>query len=374
MDPHLLLALVEGFGPRPDPILLAPDLDVAATLATPPAPLGRAAQRRLRSPRLRPKAAEVLAAAARHGLTLLTPADPRFPPRLREAPLRPLVLFAKGNLELLASPGWDLTIVGSRTPTPYGEAAATDFAEELARAGCVLWSGLALGVDAIAHRAALGLRRPTVAVLAGGLDAIYPRQHESLAAQIVAEGGTLLSELPPGAAPAPGHFPRRNRILALAGLGVLVVEASPVSGSLITARLAAECGTPVFALPGPYTSARSRGCHQLLGEGARPAIDPEEVLRELLVGVPIPAGERLRIEMSADAVALHRALREGPRPEDLLQRELRLERARYLAASLALVEAGLAMPVAGGMLALRRSGAAVMPAPVTRSGGSGSPA
>ncbi|WP_363317785.1 DNA-processing protein DprA, partial [uncultured Amphritea sp.] len=136
------------------------------------------------------------------------------PARLVDHPLRPILLFARGNLQLLAPERCGIAIVGSRTPTPYGEAAAHDFAGAIAAAGVPIWSGLAAGVDALAHRAALRQGSPTVAVLAGGLDRVYPAGHVALADRIVATNGLLISESPPGLRAQRGHFPRRNRILA----------------------------------------------------------------------------------------------------------------------------------------------------------------
>ncbi|MBX3464890.1 MAG: DNA-processing protein DprA, partial [Planctomycetes bacterium] len=281
------------------------------------------------------RAAAVRAAAARHGLTLLTPADPAWPPRLAEAPLRPLVLFVRGDPAALARAP-SLAVVGSRTPTPYGVAAASELAATLAAAGAVLWSGLARGIDAIAHEAAIAAGTPTVAVLAGGLDTIYPPEHHDLARRLVAGGGCLVGELPPGRRARRGHFPRRNRWLAIGSQAVVVVEASLASGALHTARAAADAATDVFAVPGPWTSERSQGCHRLLAEGAGIVEDPESLLRALGLARGTTPPEALAIAGSADAAAIVRALGPGPRPGDLLQRECGLERGAFLRALFAL--------------------------------------
>src|SRR5262249_13068810 len=169
VDPHLLLAAAEGFGEGPVGALLDPSLDALEALANPPPDLPPRVRARLCASGLGAAAAALLADAHRAGLMVLTPDSAAWPPRLRDAPLRPLVLFARGDLGVLArAPA--ATVVGSRTPTPYGLHAAHEFAGALAQAGVVLWSGLARGIDAAAHHACLRARTPTVAVLAGGLD------------------------------------------------------------------------------------------------------------------------------------------------------------------------------------------------------------
>lgn len=287
--------------------------------------------------------------AERLGARVVTPGDESYPACLRDAPLRPLVLFARGDLDLLnRRPA--TAVVGSRTPTPYGQTAAEEFASALARAGIAVWSGLAIGVDAIAHRAALAHGGRTVAVLAGGLDSIYPAAHQGLARRIAAEHGLLISEMPPGRRAQRGHFPRRNRILAWTPDAVLVVEAGHASGSLHTARFAAELGIPVFAVPGPYSSPRSRGCHALIADGAQIACDPEDLLRRLGVEAGGKSGGA-ELELGADETAILAALAQGPRPSDLIERESGLEAGRYLAALLSLTEKGCVRAMPGDLLA-----------------------
>jgi len=348
MDPHLLLAAAEGCAPGLVRALLDPDADAARMLADPPPTLPPAVALRLQAREaLRATVDRWLADAATLGLTVLTPAHASYPEPLRRAPLRPLVLFARGDLALLGARG--ITIVGSRTPTAYGIAATEDFATACARAGLVVWSGLALGIDAIAHECALAASAPTVAVLAGGLAEIYPRANQDLAERIVAGGGLWLSEAPPRQRAARGHFPRRNRILATATTAVLVIEAGLASGSLHTAWFAAEAGNAVFAVPGPYTSPRSRGCHQLIGEGAQLARDPEDLLRCLDV-LPRDCAPPARHGCSADEVAVLRVVEAGPQPEDLVFRESRLAREAFVRALHALTVRGLVRPI-GGLLA-----------------------
>lgn len=196
---------------------------------------------------------------------LLWSDDDHYPALLAEISATPALLYCRGNPTMLARP--QIAIVGSRHASPVGLATARAFAADLAAAGFVITSGLALGIDAMAHEGALLAGGQTVAVLGCGADRVYPRRHETLAQRIGAQG-CVISELRPGTEPLPNHFPQRNRIISGLALGVLVIEAAVDSGSLITARLAAEQGREVFAIPGSIHSPLSRGCHQLIREGA----------------------------------------------------------------------------------------------------------
>ncbi|HEX7044917.1 MAG TPA: DNA-processing protein DprA [Burkholderiales bacterium] len=209
---------------------------------------------------------------------LVTWLDPDYPPLLREIPDPPLVLYVYGRRDLLAQP--QLAIVGSRNPTPLGRQNAAAFARALSDAGLVITSGLALGIDAAAHRAALEAGGTTVAVAGTGLDRVYPPVNRELA-DAIAERGALVSEFPLGTPARPAHFPIRNRLISGLSLGVLVVEAAEQSGSLITARLAAEQGREVFALPGSIHSPLARGCHLLIRQGAKLVETAAHVLEEL---------------------------------------------------------------------------------------------
>ena len=353
MNPHFLLALVEGCGPGLIAGLLDPQSDPGDLLRDPPN-LPPAALCRLRSPELEAAATQMVATAQKLGHAALTPLDSTYPDRLRSAPLRPNVLFAKGNLDLLRDDALGVAVVGSRTHTAYGESAAHDFAGALARAGVPIWSGLAYGIDTLAHREALLWNTPTVAVLAGGLDLIYPHRHRQLSEEILARGGLLLSESPPGMRAQRGHFPRRNRILAAATRAVLVVEAGLLSGSLHTAHFASEFGVPVFAIPGVYTSPRSAGCHALIAEGAQIAGSPEDLLRDLGVetACQTPGDDGLTMACSADEEAIIKVLNYGPRPSDLVARETRLPKAQFLAAVLTLLDKGRIRQGAGDVLSL----------------------
>jgi DNA processing protein len=217
------------------------------------------------------------------------PGDAGYPPQLLAIPDPPPLLHVLGEVATLARPS--VAIVGSRQPTPAGRETAYAFARDLAAAGLVVTSGLALGIDAAAHRGALDAGGRTIAVCGTGLDVVYPRSNVQLAARI-ARSGALVSEFPPGTRPLPHHFPQRNRIISGLALGVLVVEARHRSGSLITARLAAEQGREVFALPGSIHNALARGCHRLIRDGARLVETVEEVLGGLQADLfaALPAG------------------------------------------------------------------------------------
>ena len=211
-------------------------------------------------------------------IDLLPITDHRYPALLREIDRPPPLLYVRGALDLLSLP--QLAIVGSRRASRGALEDAQAFAARLAGAGFVITSGLALGIDGAAHRGALASGR-TIAVLGTGVDSIYPRQHAGLAAEILAAGGALVSEFPPGFPVRRASFPQRNRIISGLSLGVLVVEAALKSGSLITARLAMEQGREVFAIPGSVHNPRVRGCHQLIREGAALTESVEDVVPQL---------------------------------------------------------------------------------------------
>ncbi|AKU09946.1 SMF protein, Rossmann fold nucleotide-binding protein involved in DNA uptake [Azoarcus sp. CIB] len=226
--------------------------------------------------------AAALAWAAEPGNHILTLGDAAYPPGLLEIPDPPVLLYVKGDPALLA--GNALAIVGARSATPGGVANAQAFAEHLAAAGLTIVSGLALGIDAAAHRGALDhAEGKTVAVIGTGADRVYPARNQALAREI-AQRGAIVSELPLGTPALPHNFPRRNRLIAGLARGVLVVEAAVGSGSLITARLASECGREVFAIPGSIHSPLARGCHRLIRDGAKLVETAADVLDELAWG------------------------------------------------------------------------------------------
>ncbi|MBE1162322.1 DNA-processing protein DprA [Dyella acidiphila] len=223
-----------------------------------------------------------------HRLLCCTEAD--FPPQLETIPQPPAALFLSGDASLLLRP--QVAIVGARSASGAGRETARLFARQLAHAGFVVTSGLAEGIDAASHEAALAAGQPTVAVIGTGPDLVYPRKHRGLSAQVAAQG-VLVSEFPPGTAARADHFPRRNRIIAGLSLGTLVVEAGLHSGSLITARLAAEQGREVFAVPGSIHNPLARGCHRLIRDGARLVESAAEIIETL-----VPAARALGAELA----------------------------------------------------------------------------
>ncbi|VUC71704.1 Rossmann fold nucleotide-binding protein Smf [Raoultella terrigena] len=207
---------------------------------------------------------------------LLSADSPLYPPQLRATADYPGALLVKGDLAILQSR--QLAVVGSRAHSWYGERWGRVFCEALARYGITITSGLAIGIDGVAHRGALAANGKSIAVLGNGLGDIYPRRHAALARQIVDSGGALLSEFPLATPPLPGNFPRRNRIISGLSIGVLVVEAALRSGSLVTVRCALEQGREVFALPGPIGSPGSEGPHWLIKQGAVLVTAPEDIV------------------------------------------------------------------------------------------------
>jgi DNA processing protein len=223
---------------------------------------------------------QALAWAQRPAHAVVTLADSTYPRLLLEIPDPPALLYCHGRVELLNRPS--LAVVGSRNATVQGLRNAEQFARAFSEAGLTIVSGLALGIDAAAHRGGLGAGGSTVAVLGTGIDRIYPPQNHALAQSIAAQG-LLLSEFPLATPSLRQNFPRRNRLISGLSRGCLVVEAALASGSLITARTAADQGREVFAIPGSIHSPLSRGCHALIKSGAKLVETAEDVLSELAV-------------------------------------------------------------------------------------------
>ena len=209
---------------------------------------------------------------------IITAESDDFPHLLRQIPDPPTQLYVVGNIDALHLP--TLAIVGSRNPTGGGRQNAYEFAKHLARSGFCIVSGLAQGIDTAAHEGALDADATTVAFLGHGIDRIYPAENRELAHRIAA-GGALCSEYPLGSPPRKEHFPRRNRLISGLSLGTLVVEAAKRSGSLISARLAGEQGREIFAIPGSIHNPMSRGCHQLIRQGAKLVESADDIVSEL---------------------------------------------------------------------------------------------
>lgn len=226
-----------------------------------------------------PRASEKdLAWAERPRNEILTIRDPRYPDILREIACPPPLLFVTGSTQCLGDP--QLAIVGSRNPSPGGMRNTAEFAGHIAGTGLTVTSGLALGVDGIAHQAALDRPGATIAVMATGPDRVYPARHRELAHRI-AETGAIVTEFPIGTPPSRDRFPRRNRLIAGLALGTLITEAARRSGALNTASHALEQGREVFSIPGSIHNPLARGCHSLIRQGATLVETPDEILAEL---------------------------------------------------------------------------------------------
>ena len=216
--------------------------------------------------------------AAVEGQGVVTLADGDYPQQLLQTPDPPALLYLRGRRELLARAS--LAVVGSRNATPQGISNAEQFARAFSAAGLTIVSGLALGIDAAAHRGGLDGAGSTIAVLGTGADIVYPQRNQALAERIAREG-LIVSEFPLGTPPHANNFPRRNRVISGLSRGCLVVEAALASGSLITARLAADQGREVFAIPGSIHSPHSKGCHALIKQGAKLVESAQDLLQEL---------------------------------------------------------------------------------------------
>ncbi len=268
---HLYKRLLERFG-SPQAALAATSDELIEVEGITPR-LARA----IRSQRMPEAAASEVDAARRGGCRLIALTDPGYPRLLREIPDPPPVLYVRGELIADAAP---IAVVGSRVPTEYGLETSRAISAGLAQLGFTVVSGLALGIDGAAHEGALAAGGRTVAVLGSGLDNLYPPQHRSLAGRVAA-AGALISEFPLAAGPDAHHFPIRNRIISGMSLGTVVVEAARGSGSLITARLAAEQNREVFAVPGSIQSFKSMGTHTLIKQGAKLVENAQDIVAEL---------------------------------------------------------------------------------------------
>ena len=265
-----LRGLLKQFG-LPKEILAHKRSDLAAFAPSP-------ALEALDSGAVRDAVSRALEWAGQPGHGVITLADDTYPRALLEIPDPPALLYAVGRVEVLQRPCF--AIVGSRNASVQGERNAETFAKALSDAGLAIVSGLAVGIDAAAHRGGLAGPASTIAVLGTGVDVIYPRRNADLA-QAIAGRGLLLSEFALGSGPVAHHFPRRNRLISGLARGCLVVEAALASGSLITARAAADQGREVFAIPGSIHSPLSKGCHALIKSGAKLVESADDVLSEL---------------------------------------------------------------------------------------------
>jgi DNA processing protein len=299
------------------------------------------------------------AAGHRAGARLVLPGQPDYPADLLECPDAPPVLWALGRAELLAQPR--VALVGARNASSLGQRMARRLAEEMGRAGFVVVSGLARGIDAAAHEAAL--ERGTIAVMAGGIDVIYPPENKALAERIAADG-LRISELPPGIEPQARHFPQRNRIIAALARATLVVEAAARSGSLLTARMALDYGREVMAVPGHPMDARASGCNMLIRDGATLIRGADDVLEALgLEAAPRAApelppepqpkpgpGAARKPVLSGLRERLLALLGPAPTPEDAVIRDLGIDAATLARTVLDLEIEGTVTRLPGGLL------------------------
>lgn len=285
----LLLFLLPGVGPSrywswinihqtPEKTLLAPFQQLPKL--TPPAKkMLREFQLLGENSPLAIKGLKVLEALAQNNARLITHQHVDYPDLLRQIERPPPLLFVKGNVDLLSLP--QIAIVGTRNPTATGIENTRAFSRFLTKGGFIVTSGLALGIDGFAHEAALNVSGKTIAVMATGIDKIYPFRHQRLADTILEKDGLLITEFAPGTAPLASNFPQRNRIISGLSLGVLVMEAAVKSGSLITARYALDQNREVFAVPGSIHNPQSKGCHALIKQGAQLVETGEDIIKQL---------------------------------------------------------------------------------------------
>jgi DNA processing protein len=306
----------------------------------------------IRAGRLAYDPAEEMAKARTHGVHILTFTDAEFPAALRNHEDLPPLLYIKGDL--LERDALALAVVGARRASLYGRMHAERFGFELAQAGFTVVSGLAQGIDAAAHGGALKGNGRTVAVLGSGLGRIYPPEHRELAERI-ARQGAVVSELPMDTAPSGANFPPRNRIIAALSLGVLVVEASRTSGSLITARFAGELGKEVFAIPGDIGRPQTRGTHRLIRDGAKLVETVDDILDELgpltqplcvREGEP-PIPDPRALVLNPHERAIYDLLDSSPKDIDLITRESGLSPANAASTLLVLELRRLAVQMPG---------------------------
>ena len=285
----LLLSLLPGVGPSTYWSLLEHFGSAQTVLFSPPETLPRISteakkvlyefQRQGEISPLACKGLAVLEALEKQQAQLITHLHEDYPDLLKQTHRPPPVLYVKGNTTLLALP--QIAIVGTRNPTNSGIENARIFSRYLSQGGFTITSGFAMGIDAAAHESALATTGKTIAVMATGIDLIYPRRHQAMADMLLEQNGLLITEFVPGTAPHAVNFPRRNRIISGLSLGVLVIEAAVKSGSLITARYATEHNREVFAVPGSIHNPQSKGCHKLIKEGAQLVETGEDIIKQI---------------------------------------------------------------------------------------------
>ncbi len=269
---------------------------------------------------------------------------------LKQIPNPPIVLFVKGNIKLLSEKC--LAIVGTRHITHYGRDITEMFAGQLSRAGLVIVSGMAYGVDGIAHKAAIEEKGKTIAVLGNGVDLPYPRENEKLYEEILDSGGLIISEYPPGEPPSIGSFPARNRIVAGLSSGVLVTEGASDSGSLITANFGLEFGRKVFAVPGPITSSLSAAPLRLIEKGAKLVVSPDDVIKDLGLKITdLKTNEKKFADLNKEEKKIIELIENEPLHFDEIARRLNIAPAK-LGTTLSMMEVKGLIKNSGGSYSL----------------------
>src|SRR3989344_1305746 len=286
------------------------------------------------------------------GIKMLTLFDEEFPKLLKQIYDPPIILYYKG--EFLPADDREIGVVGTRKITGYGKLVTEKFTTELVNFGFTIVSGLARGVDSVAHLAAINAGGRTIAVLGSGLNNIYPPENIGLANKITSGQGVVLSELPPDKTSMPGNFPARNRIISGLSKAVLVTEAASDSGSLITARLAIDQGRDVFAIPGPVTSDLSKGPADLIKEGARLVFEPKDILEEMGMNPDMSSESRVQstLQLSAQEKLVLEALKNENKHIDEIGRSLELSAASISATLLKMEIQGLVRNLGGGVYCL----------------------
>lgn len=278
--------------------------------------------------------------------------DKIYPEQLKKIPNPPTVLFAKGNLKLLESNC--LAIVGTRHITSYGRQITEMFTKNLSDSGLTIVSGMAFGVDGIAHKSCLDSGSKTIAVLGNGVDLPYPRENEKLYEEILDKNGLIISEFPPGQPPSVGSFPARNRIVAGMSLGVLVTEGASDSGSLITANFGLEFGRHVFAIPGPITSQLSAAPLKLIEKGAKLVVSPEDVLDSLQIENSQIGKDRKRLEgLSKEEQKVLQLIENESLSFDEIVRKLQLDSAKA-GSLLSMMELNGIIKISGGSYSIKQ--------------------
>jgi DNA processing protein len=309
------------------------------------------------------KVDEIIEATSKNKSQIITIADPEYPELLKQIYDPPALFWLKGNPEVLSSPG--VAVVGTRHASSYGKKMAEKLAGELGEQGLCIFSGLAYGIDAIAHKAALDVGAPTVAVLGSGIDNLYPKENADLANRIVKEGGAVITEYPLGTMPDAGNFPERNRIVSGMSLGVLVIESGVQGGSMITADLALDQNREVFAVPHLLTNMSGSGCNYLIKTGAAKLV---QTVDDVLVELPIEQGEEHRakkivqgtqqahwkqVELDELSTQICERLEKGEVQIDDLADELELKTSQLLVCLLQLEMKELVTQKAGKIFSLR---------------------